>query len=147
MYVVFLINFPMNLYYPAYLLLQKTYTEHVYGLRKLTVYKANEWEDAFGEKIQSPAVFDAMAFLESKKLLTVTSFRKCSTCGITEEGKRVYKRFESSDEYKAYLNKRSAESVRDSRMQMFFDAGSRERYQEKEMQKLSKVCEAFFGVL
>lgn len=137
----------MNLYYPAYLLLQKTYNEHVYALRKLTVYKVNEWEDAFGGKIQSSVVFEAMAFLESKKLLTVTSFRKCSTCGITEAGKQAYKKFEASEEYKAYLNKSNVEALRESRMQIFLDAGSRERYQQKEMQKLSKVCSAFFGVL
>lgn len=137
----------MNVYYPAYLLLQKTNSEHLRALKNLTVYKANEWEDEFGKKIQSSVIFEAIAFLERKKLVSVTSFRECSTCSITEEGRQAYKKFENSEEYKSYLKSSGSLALPESNMQMFFDHKNREQYQEKQMMKLSKACSAFFGDL
>jgi Fe-S cluster assembly scaffold protein SufB len=137
----------MNIYYPAYLLLQKTNSEHLRALKNLTVYKANEWEDDFGKKIQSSVVFEAIAFLERKKLVSVTSFRECSTCSITEEGRQTYKKFESSEEYKAYLKGSGSLALSESNMQLFFDHKNKEQYQEKQMAKLSNACSVFFGAL
>jgi hypothetical protein len=137
----------MNVYYPAYLLLQKTYNEQLRALKNLTVYKANEWEDEFGKKIQSSMVFEAIAFLERKKLVSVTSFRECSTCTMTEEGRQAYKKFESSEEYKAYLKGSGSIAPQESNMQIFFDHKNKEQYQEKQMAKLSNACSTFFGAL
>jgi hypothetical protein len=137
----------MNVYYPAYLLLRKTYHENLRALKKLTVYKANEWEDDFGKKIQSNLVFEAIAFLERKKLISVTSFRECSTCSMTEEGKQIYKKFEGSEAYKTYLKSSGSLTLQDSNMQIFFDHKNKEQYQEKQMAKLSTACSGFFGAL
>ncbi len=137
----------MTIYYPAYLLLQQTYNEQLRSLKSFTVYKANDWEDEFGEHIQSSVVFEAIAFLESKKLLTVVSFRECSTCSMTEEGKHACKKFESSEEYKNCLKneKSGSPDLHESNMQHFFDEKNREQYQEKQRVKLMKACSDFFG--
>lgn len=137
----------MNLYYPAYLLLQKIYNEQFHTLKSFTVYKANEWEDAFGKKIQSPQVFEAIAFLERKKLVSVTSFRECSACSITEEGKQACRTFESSEEYRLYRKNSHSLSPQESTMQLFFDHKNREQYLENQMIRLSKACSAFFSAL
>lgn len=137
----------MTIYYPAYLLLQKTYSEQLRTLKNLTVYKANEWEDEFGKKIQSSVVFEAIAFLERKKLVTVTRFRECSTCSMTEEGKQACKKFESSEEYKSFRKSNGSLLMQESNMQQFFDHKNREQYQEKQMMRLSRVCSAFFSAL
>lgn len=137
----------MTIYYPAYLLLQKTYNEQLRTLKNFTVYKANEWEDEFGKKIQSSVVFEAITFLERKKLVTVTSFRECSTCSMTEEGKQACKKFESSEEYKSFRKSNNSLLIQESNMQQFFDHKNREQYQEKQMMRLSEVCSAFFGAL
>ena len=137
----------MNVYYPAYLVLQKTFSEHLRALKNLTVYKANEWEDEFGKKIQSSMVFEAVAFLERKKLVSVTSFRECSTCSITEEGKLTCKKFENSEDYKTYLKSSGSLTLQESNMQIFFDHKNKEQYREKQMAKLSNACSTFFGAL
>ncbi len=139
----------MTIYYPAYLLLQKINSEQLRTLKNFTVYKANEWEDEFGKKIPSSVVFEAIAFLERKKLVNVTSFRECSTCSMTEEGKQACKKFESSEEYKiCRKNEKSGSlALHESNMQHFFDQKNREQYQEKQRMKLMKACSDFFGVL
>ncbi len=139
----------MTIYYPAYLLLQKIYNEQLRSLKNFTVYKANDWEDEFGEHIQSSVVFEAIAFLERKKLVTVTSFRECSTCSMTEEGKQACKKFENSEEYKICRKNEKSDSLalHESNMQHFFDQKNREQYQEKQRMKLMKACSDFFGAL
>jgi hypothetical protein len=137
----------MTIYYPAYLLLQKTYSEQLRTLKNFTVYKANEWEDDFGKKIQSSMVFDAIAFLERKKLLNVTSFRECSTCSMTEEGRQACKKFESSEEYRMFRKSGDSLALNESNMQHFFAQKNREQYQEKQRLMLIQICSAFFGAL
>lgn len=137
----------MTIYYPAYLLLQKTYSEQLRTLKNFTVYKANEWEDEFGKKIQSSMVFEAIAFLERKKLIHITSFRECSTCSITEEGKKACKTFESSEEYRTCRKNSDSIALQESSMRQFFDQKNREQYQEKQRMKLIKASTVFFGAL
>lgn len=139
----------MTIYYPAYLLLQKIYSEQLRTLKNFTVYKANEWEDEFGKKIQSSVIFEAIAFLERKKLVNVTSFRECSSCSMTEEGKQACKKFENSEEYKICRKheKSGSFALQESNMQHFFDQKNREQYQEKQRMKLIQTCSAFFGAL
>ncbi len=137
----------MTIYYTAYLLLHKTYNEQLHSLKNLTVYKANDWEDEFGKHIQSSVVFEAIAFLERKKLVTVTSFRECSTCRITEEGKQACKKFENSEAYSLYRKNTDNLRPHESNMQQFFDHKNREQYQEKQWMKLNQACADFFGTL
>jgi hypothetical protein len=137
----------MNFYYPAYLLLQKIYSEQLHALKNLTVYKSNDWEDEFGKKIQSSMVFEAIRFLELKKFLKVTNFRECSTCTITEEGKLAYKKFENSDDYTDYLKSTNKTTVTENNIQVFFDHKNKEQFEAKQMVKLNRACSAFFSAL
>ncbi len=137
----------MKSYYPAYLLLQKIYNERVRTLGNLTIYKINEWEDAFGKKIPSNVIFEAIKFLELKNLVKVTSFRECSTCSITDEGNSAYGKFEKSEKYKDYLLEADKVTTQGHNISVFFDKKNTEHHNQILITKLNDACSAFFTEL
>lgn len=134
-------------HYLSYLLLQKISREHQQSQKNLAVYKANEWKDDFGESFSYALMADAISYLASGKFISVTAFRACDSCAMTEKGKNLYSRFERSEPYISYLKEANLS-------QAYTHSHARElnrRYAQKGSDELlvalKKACDGFFAEL